>query len=42
LKSVPDLRLKTLVAELAERGITACLVSAWRLVRWQDMSFKKS
>jgi transposase len=41
LKAVPDLTLKALVAELAERGIETCLVSVWRLVRSEGMSFKK-
>ncbi|NJL17852.1 MAG: IS630 family transposase [Nitrospira sp.] len=42
LKAVPDLTLKALVAELAERGIATCPVSVWRLVRSEGMSFKKS
>ena len=41
LKAVPDLTLKALVAELAERGIATCPVSVWRLVRSEGMSFKK-
>jgi len=41
LKAVPDLTLKALVAELAERGIATCPVSVWRLVRSAGMSFKK-
>lgn len=41
LTAVPDLTLKALVAELAERGITTCRVSVWRLVRSEGMSFKK-
>ena len=41
LKAVPDLTLKALVAELAERGITTCPVSVWRLARSAGMSFKK-
>ncbi len=41
LKTVPDLTLKALVAELAERGIATCSVSVWRLVRSEGMSFKK-
>ena len=44
LQAVPDLTLKALVAELAElaeRGITTCPVSVWRLVRSAGMSFKK-
>lgn len=41
LKAMPDLTLKALVAELAERGITTCPVSVWRLVRSEGMSFKK-
>ena len=32
LTAVPDLTLKALVAELAERGIATCPVSVWRLV----------
>ena len=42
LKAVPDLTLKALVVELAERGIATCPVSVWRLVRSAGMSFKKS
>lgn len=41
LKEVPDLTLRALVAELAERGIATCSVSVWRLVRSEGMSFKK-
>jgi transposase len=41
LKAVPDLTLKALVAELAERGIATCPVSVWRLVRSEGMRFKK-
>jgi len=41
LAAVPDLTLKALVAELAERGIATCPVSVWRLVRSAGMSFKK-
>jgi transposase len=42
LKAVPDLTLKALVAELAERGIATCPVSVWRLVRSEGMSFKET
>jgi transposase len=42
LKAVPDLTLKALVAELAERGIATCPTSVWRLVRSEGMSFKKN
>jgi len=41
LQAVPDLTLKALVAELAERGIATCPVSVWRLVRSEGLSFKK-
>lgn len=41
LKAVPDLTIKALVAELAERGITTSASSVWRLVRSEGMSFKK-
>ena len=42
LQAVPDLTLKALTAELAERGIATCPVSVGRLVRSAGMSFKKS
>lgn len=42
LQAVPNLTLKALVAELAERGIMTCPVSVWRLVRSEGMSFKKN
>lgn len=41
LTAAPDLTLKALVVELAERGIATCPVSVWRLVRSAGMSFKK-
>lgn len=42
LRAVPDLTIKAMVAELAERGIATCPVSVWRLVRSEGMSFKKN
>ena len=41
LKAVPDLKLKALVAELAEHGIATCPEPVWRLVRSEGMSFKE-
>jgi transposase len=35
----PDLTLRALVAELAERGIPASYGSAWRLFRHEGISF---
>ena len=35
----PDLTLRALVAELAERGIPASYGSAWRLFRPEGISF---
>lgn len=42
LRAVPDLTIKALVAELAERGIATSPVSVWRLVRPEGMRFKKN
>lgn len=41
VKAVPDITLKVLVAELAERGIQTSTVSVWRLVRSEGLRFKK-
>ena len=41
MKAVPDITLKALVAELAERGIQTSTVSVWRLVRSEGLRFKK-
>ena len=37
----PDLTLRALVAELAERGIAASYGSVWRLFKREGISFKK-
>jgi hypothetical protein len=42
LQAVPDMTVREMVAELAERGITSCPVSVWRLVSSAGLSFKKS
>jgi transposase len=42
LATVPDVTLRGLVAELAERGVTTSYGSVWRLVRDERMSFKKN
>jgi transposase len=42
VKAVPDITLKALVAELAERGIATSAVSVWRLVRSEGLRFKKN
>lgn len=41
IKAVPDITLKTLVAELADHGIQTSAVSVWRLVRSEGLRFKK-
>ena len=42
IKAVPDITLKTLVAELADHGIQTSAVSVWRLVRSEGLRFKKN
>jgi transposase len=42
LTAVPDITLRALVAELAAHGIVTNIVSVWRLVRAEGMSFKKN
>ena len=42
LKAVPDITMRALVAELAAHGIVTNIVSVWRLVRAEGMSFKKN
>ncbi len=41
VKAAPDITLKTLMAELAEQGITTSTASVWRLVRLQGLCFEK-
>ena len=41
LQAEPDMTVREMVAELAERGIASCPVSVWRLVRSAGLSFKK-
>jgi transposase len=41
LQAVPDMTVREMVADLAERGIASCPVSVWRLVRSAGLSFKK-
>ena len=41
-KSVPDMTLKALVAELGEQGISTSMVSVWRLIRSEGLRFKKN
>ena len=42
LAAKPDLTLRALAAELAQRGVVAHHVSVWRIVRARDLSFKKN
>lgn len=42
LEAKPDLTIRALAAELAERGVTAHHVSVWRIVRARSLSFKKN
>lgn len=37
----PDVTMRELAAELAERGIVVSHVSVWNLIRRQDQTFKK-
>jgi len=39
--AVPDITLKALVAGLAEQDIQRNAVSVWRLVRSEELRFKK-
>jgi len=41
-KSVPDMTLRALVAELGEQGISTSMVSVWRLIRSEGLRFKKN
>jgi transposase len=41
LQAVPDMTVWEMAAELAERGITSCPVSVWRLVRSVGLSLNK-
>lgn len=41
LSSKPDVTLRSLVAELAERGVTTSYGSVWRIVRDAGITFKK-
>jgi transposase len=41
LQAIPDMTVREMVADLAERGIVSCPVSVWRLVRSAGLSFKK-
>ena len=41
LSEEPDITLRALVAELQARGIEASYGSVWRLLRDEDISFKK-
>ncbi len=38
----PHVTLRVLSAELAERGISACHVSIWRVLKEAGFSFKKN
>lgn len=42
LAATPDLTLRGLVAELAERGVSASYGSVWRLLAAEGLTFKKS
>lgn len=42
LAAVPDLTLRTLVAELGERGVVTSYGSVWRIVHAAGISFKKN
>ena len=42
LKATPDLALRALVRELAERGVITSYGSVWRIVRDVALSFKKN
>lgn len=41
MREKPDVTMRELAAELAERGIIVSHVSVWNLVRRQEQSFKK-
>jgi transposase len=42
LAAAPDVTLRGLVVELGERGVMTSYGSVWRIVRDQDLSFKKN
>jgi len=42
LEAVPDLTLRALVVELAERGVVTSYGSVWRIVRETGVTFKKN
>ena len=42
LAAVPDLTLRALVMELAERGVVTSYGSVWRIVHDEGVSFKKN
>jgi transposase len=42
LAAAPDVTLRGLVVELGERGVMTSYGSVWRIVRDQDLSFKKT
>lgn len=42
LAAVPDLRLRMLMVELQERGVTASYSTVWRIVHDAGVSFKKN
>lgn len=41
MAAVPDLTVRALRAELAERGTVVCLTAVWRLLRKEGLTFKK-
>jgi transposase len=42
VREEPDITLRELAAELAERGTTVSHVSVWNLLRRENQSFKKN
>jgi transposase len=42
VREKPDITLRELAAELAERGLSVSHVSVWNLLRREDQSFKKN
>ena len=42
IEAVPDLSLRALAAELAERGIVVSYGAVWRFVHREGLSFKKN
>jgi len=42
LRTLPDVTLRGLVAELGERGVVTSYGSVWRIVRDAEITFKKT